>query len=155
MKGLELQEARERLGVSHRELAEYADVTPNDIVRWEQCEDVPPEFDRELRVALWALTLDAALSEAGLPECGYLAAREPTPDERELEGLRRHLGSCSVCSAHQRFVAERLGEPPLARGPVRLGGRVRRLLNTLRHWHRAHALGVVQAAFLGRGPGGG
>lgn len=151
MTGLELQAARERLGVTHRELAEYADVTPNDVLRWEQCKEVPTEFERELRVALWALALDAALAGSGLPECAFVELRNPTPDTSEIEILREHLRTCPTCQGHQKFVQQRLGEPPFE-GTAQLGGRVRRFLNTLHHWHRSRAIGVVQAAFLGRPP---
>ncbi|HEU4700595.1 MAG TPA: hypothetical protein VFS40_15530 [Gemmatimonadales bacterium] len=152
MKGLALQRARQTLGATHRELAEYADVTPNDIVRWEQCEDVPPEFEHELAVALWALKLEAALAASGLPECPVVAAGdEPAPAPEEADALREHLRTCAVCSARERYVRAHVGPPPLrATGARRLGGRVRRFLTTLAHWQRTAARGVVLAAFLGR-----
>lgn len=153
MTGLELETEREQLGVTHRELAEYADVTPADVRRWEQCEDVPPEFEHELRMALWSLRTEAALAEAALPECDYLRARagaEPTPAPDEVPALQGHLASCDICRTRERFVLEQVGPPPVRATGGRLGGRVRRFLNTLQHWHRTHVVGSVLNAFLGR-----
>lgn len=151
MKGLDLQRARETLGVTHRELAEYADVTPNDVVRWEQCDEVPREFERELALALWALQIEAALRASGLPECPEVGRRgeEAAPDPADVEGLRAHLESCAVCGARERYAREHVGEPPIRITAPRLGGRVRRFLNTLRAWQRQAGEDVVLAAFLG------
>jgi transcriptional regulator with XRE-family HTH domain len=148
MKGLELQRAREALGVSHRELAEYADVTPNDIVRWEQCETVPPDYRTELAVALWVLRLEAALRRSGLPECPYIAAQGTLPAPSEVEELREHLATCPACGARERYVRQQVGEPPIRVERPSLGGRVRRLLNTLHSWRREAGQGVVLATFL-------
>jgi hypothetical protein len=154
MKGLVLQRARQELRVSHRELAEYADVTPNDIVRWEQCEDVPREYEHELAVALWALRLEAALAASGLPVCPVMEAREreveATPAPAEVEALRAHFAICPTCAARERYAREHVGPAPLRVAGGRLGGRIRRFLNTLRHWKHSAGEGVVLAAFLGR-----
>jgi hypothetical protein len=154
VKGLALQRARVELGVSHRELAEYADVTPNDVVRWEQCEEVPREYAHELAVALWALRLEAALTDSGLPECPVMQEREraleATPAPTEVEALRAHFAACPVCVARERYAREHVGPAPLRVGGGRLGGRIRRFLNTLRHWKHAAGEGVVLAAFLSR-----
>jgi hypothetical protein len=150
MKGLDLQRVRERLGVTARELAEYADVTPNDIVRWEQCEQVPVEFEREVAMALWALRIEAALRGSGLPECPDVARREePSPAPSDVEALRAHLEECEVCARRERYAREHVGEPPIRVASPRLGGRVRRFLNTLRAWKREAGEDVVLAAFLG------
>lgn len=149
MTGNELRAERERLGVTPRELAEYADVTPHDIVRWEQCERVPEEHRFELAVALWALRLEAALRESGLPECAALPAdQDPVPGD--VARLQAHFASCPVCGARMRYVEEHVGPAPIRPTGSRLGGRVRRLLSTLRHWHRRAALGVVLDAVIGR-----
>jgi hypothetical protein len=155
MKGLALQRARAELRVTPRELAEYADVTPNDIVRWEQCEDVPAEYAHELAVALWALRLEAALAGSGLPECPVMQEREraaeATPAPEEIEALRAHFQACPLCAARERYARGQVGPAPLRVMGGRLGGRLRRFLNTLRHWKRSAGEGVVLAAFLARG----
>ena len=112
--------ARATLGLSDDHLAADMGVTPDIVRAWSSgAARIPPRYAQHLAWLVAAHERQAALAASGLPECDWLtshsalspgASREAMV--KDADAVMKHLGSCSVCLARQRYVDQRFGPMP-------------------------------------------
>lgn len=158
----DLTAARERLGLTHEQLAAEYHVTEGEVRGWEDGTiKVPRRFERDL---LWRSAVrerEQALAASGLPECQWVKAWAERPQSSDLDEqierakeLERHGANCSVCQARQQYVADHL--PPLPSPPLPLWinvvSRSGDLFMRLPEWSRPAVVGaaIMSAWFLFR-----
>ena len=150
----EFNAARQILALTDDELAIELGVTPAVIRAYGAGTARIPK--RHAQMLAWRVAAEerqAALRESGLPECGWIKAYEdaPAPKDidaqlRQLKEVEAHLTTCPVCTARQRYEADRFGPmPPLPEtGWVRAFSWVDRLPS----WARPAAVGAAILAAI-------
>lgn len=118
----ELVAARERLGLSPRELAWELGVHHDVYAAYEDGRDKLSK--KQSQIIAWrvaAADRAEALEKSGLPVCEWIEQwerEEPPRDEKlevqvaYMERMAAHVPACDVCQARERFVAERFPEMP-------------------------------------------
>lgn len=128
MSGNEVRAARERMALSHAELAEELGVSEAAVRGWEDGSVKPPRgTTQDLAVVAAVLERRAALKASGLPECPWVEEWEQQPDEPDLEGmtarleqLNEHSAACPTCKARDRYLEDRFPPLPERYMPVRM-----------------------------------
>ena len=152
MNATELRQARTRLGQSEEELATNLGVAPDLVRAWGTGRTaMPRRYAQHIEWLVAGAEREDALRSSGLPDCQWMQAHvaAPLPDDpdralKHLEAGNQHAGACQVCTARERFIAERFGPmPPLSQpGWMRVFAWIERIPS----WARPAALG---AAILG------
>jgi hypothetical protein len=122
----EFNQARERLKLSHVDLAADYGLTPDMVVDYERGRaPVPKKVASELRWRVAILEQQELLQASGLPECPEALALERRAEETRgkewvnaVEALQAHASACPVCGAREDYV--RLHAPPLPERPLPL-----------------------------------
>jgi hypothetical protein len=118
MTSQQLIEARQRIGWTDHQLAEWLNVPVERLRGWEAGPHrVPPLVEEKVR---WA-EYEADVRRAGIPACEWADAWDATPfpedDEEMLESLREleaHEKACPICTALNQYAEQ---HPPPNRRP--------------------------------------
>ena len=144
MEALEVQQAKQVLGLSDDALAASLGLPPAAVRAWSQGRDrVPRPIARDLRWRVAVRQQHDALAASGLPACDWIIAFEaqPVPQKlearrKQLEALQTHVGECPTCQARDAWVASYC--PPLPERPLPLWmtvlGRFAKFAESLPPW---------------------
>jgi hypothetical protein len=145
----ELRQARTSLRQSEEELAANLGVAPDLVRTWGTSRTaVPRRYAQQIEWLAAVAEREEALRASGLPECAWMQTYEgePLPDDpdpllKHIETGNRHVETCEVCVARDRFVVERFGPmPPMPQpGWMRLFAWFERVPS----WARPAAVGAV------------
>jgi hypothetical protein len=149
----DLAAARERLGMNPGELADELAVAEAEVRGWEAgTVRIPRRVAGDVAFRVAVAEQDAALRDAGLPDCPWVVEWDAEPDaptpEAEVARLERfdeHAAACAVCLARERYAEEHL--PPLPSPPMPAGMRfwmaAALTLERLPAWARPAAAGAA------------
>lgn len=152
--GGEVRAARERMALSHAQLAVHLGLTEAQVRAWEAGTTTPPRgAGQNLAHLLASHEQNAAIEAAGLPACTW----EPESDASSLadfdgvsamlKRIEQHAADCPVCQARERYIREHCPalpepyKPPLTRLVLWIAR------HPLPRWLRPAALGAA-ALFL-------
>jgi hypothetical protein len=153
----EFNAAREILGHTDDQLAAELGVTPAIIQAWSAGNlNVPARHLEQIRWLAWDAARperELALHASGLPECAWLrdATAKPLPTKSDaahahFDAIEQHVSTCDVCTARERFVAERFGPMPPIPQPSWI--RIFTWLAKRPPWARPAVIGALALAAL-------
>jgi len=112
------------MSATAQELAISLDLTPRIVAAFEDGSlAIPGKTAAEMTWRVATIDRREALSSSGLPECRWIDdwKAEPKPSDtraqnKRIVALSKHVSTCPICQAREKFVEDRFG--PMPKRPV-------------------------------------